>query len=372
MSDAASLVLDLRAEVERTLYQRVADQGRTNRCGGFGGHKTIYECVFEQMGLPYRPVSADWGYQRALEIAGNLGSDPGSGKAELATVMAIGWVYEDQWAAHIAAGTGAPPSALDVTARANVDKLSGQSGQAGRIRVSRDLPSIGNSRVSAITRRLLLGLPVTICIPVSEGLWAGIQQPDWTQHDPVPTAERNTHWASAVGRSYSAARTLVEDSSGPQAWDGGFFGLPDRLVDSPFLVDAWGLDYIPGLRLRDLPPGIPPEPAMATLTKRQVGLWFDAHAHTLPADVVAAYTGNRKPVLWTEALANFERASPLLRAAGGQAAEQGGVPALLDWCRAHGITDHLLEVLASWPRHTVRRHFDAHGLDVNAIDWAPL
>lgn len=345
--------IDLRAAVERTSYQRVFDQGRTNQCGGFGGHKTPHECMRELAGMPYRPISAVWAYNRALEMTGQLGQDPGSGKLELARVAEIGWVYEDQYE-----DTSVRPSSLDSLARKN-------SGL--RVRAARELP--GKNKNHAISRSLEYGLPVVVCIPVSEGFWSGISKGPWTTHDFTPTETRNTHWATVVGKSEAHRVYLSEDSSGPGAWDGGFFGIPMHLVDEGFIQDAWRIDYIPG---GWLDPQAPKEVAADLLTKVDVGRWFDANRYQLASEVVTAYLNGATVAMWSTALQAFDRVRPLLMRAGTAALETSGIEGLLAWCRANGLTDLMLEVLAGWPRATVRRYFDAQGLPPDLIDWAPL
>lgn len=356
----APLQRDLRAGVDFVDYQ-----GHTVYCFGFGMVKTPLECLLQRAGIKRR-VSALWAFWRARELAGelHLGANEGSGPGfeRVAQVLeGIGYLFEDQYRDDV------PPSALDGLARAN-----------GRCRVSRPIarpvPTPGNSMLAGIRRSIAMGVPITLAINIRQGFWEQTNTgKPWQLHGPWPADGAilsDKHICCGVGIDDVAGATCIEDSSGANAFDGGFWGLDHSLADNPAVVaDAARIDWIERV---PMPIDDIGEAAADTLGQRQVGLWFDLNAHALTDDVVAAYTGGRKPVLWTEALANFERASPLLRAAGGQAAEQGGVPALLDWCRAHGITDHLLEVLAGWARHTVRRHFDAHGLDVNAIEWAPL
>lgn len=344
--------IDLRAVVEQTSSQRVYDQGRTNACGGYAC-KTAIECLRELAGLPFRPVSAQWIYNRANEFAGTLGTDNGSGQIELVKTLEIGFLFEDQFD-----GTLSRPSAQDATAHEN-----------GAIRATLGwLP--GADSLTAIKRSLSMGLPAIICIPVGESLWAGIQGDDWRKHNPTIGDERNTHWCVSVGFDDAAERILVEDSSGPQAWDGGFFGLPYSLINAPgYLKAAWRIEHIQNVPITVNDIG---EQADVILTKRDIGQWFDAHKAALPADVRDAYLAVNPLNFYSLAKQGFEAVRGLLLSAGVVALQNDGIPGLLVWCRANGITDLMLEVLAAWNRGAVRRYFDAESLDTSLIEWAPL
>ena len=344
--------IDLRATVEQTLSARVYDQGRTNACGGYAV-KTDMECLRELAGLPFRPVSAQWIYNRAREFAGTLDVDNGSGQAELSKVLEIGFLFEDQFDPSLPR-----PSAQDATAHEN-----------GAVRVSTGwIP--GTDSLAGIKRSIAMGLPVIIAIPVGESLWAGIRGDDWRQHNPTIGDERNTHWCAVVGFDDAAERILVEDSSGPQSWDGGFFGLPYSLISaSGYLKAAWRIEHIKGVPIKINDIG---EQAETILTKRDIGQWFDAHKTALTADVRDAYLAVNQLNFYSLAKQGFEAVRGLLLSAGVIALQNDGIPGLLVWCRANGITDLMLEVLAAWNRGAVRRYFDAESLDIALIEWAPL
>lgn len=337
---------DLRATVERTLSQRVYDQGRTNACGGYAV-KTALECLRELAGLPYRPISAQWGYARAQEFGGYLGQDVGSGQENLSKALSIGWLFEDQYTPEVR------PSEQDELARLN-----------GPVRCTPGFPP-GTDALHALRRSLAMGLPVIIQIGVGESLWAGINGDDWRLHNPTAGEERNTHWCVAVGYDDNVERVLVEDSSGPAVWDGGFFGLPYNLIKAGgYIKSAWRIEHAPTVPFPVLDIG-----EQAALTAPDVGRWFDASRASLPADVVAAYLNGAPIAFWSTALQAFERVRPMLLSAGVIALQDDGVTGLLAWCKAHGISDLMLEVLAGWPRGTVRRYFDANSTDVRLLDW---
>ena len=342
--------VDLRATVEQTQSARVYDQGRTNACGGYAV-KTAIECLRELAGLPFRPVSAQWMYNRAREFAGTLDVDNGSGQIELVKALEVGYLFEDQFD-----GTLSRPSAQDATAHEN-----------GAIRATLGwLP--GADSLTAIKRSLSMGLPAIICIPVGESLWSGIQGDDWKKHNPTIGDERNTHWCTVVGFDDSVERILIEDSSGPQAWDGGFFGLPYSLVNTPgYLKQAWRIEHIQNVPIKVKDIG-----EQAALTKMDVGRWFDAHKNNVPLSVRDAYLSVNPLNFFSLALQAFEPCKPILLGLGSTALTAGGVQGLLMWCRENGITDLMLEVLADWPRGQVRRYFDTEKLDPNLIRWAPL
>lgn len=343
---------DLRATVEQTSSQRVYDQGRTNACGGYAC-KTDAECLRELAGLPFRPVSAQWIYNRAREFAGTLDYDNGSGQVELSKALEIGFLFEDQFDPSLPR-----PSAQDATAREN-----------GAVRVSTGwVPGI--DALTGIKRSIAMGLPVIICIPVGESLWAGIQGDDWRKHNPTMGDERNTHWCTVVGFDDAAERVLVEDSSGPQAWDGGFFGLPYSLLNSPgYLKAAWRIEHIQNVPIKIDDIG---EQAETVLTKMDIGRWFDQHKGNVPLSVREAYTSVNPMNFFSLAKQSFEACRPVLLDLGVNALTAGGVPGLLAWCRENGITDLMLEVLAGWPRGQVRRYFDTEKIDPMLIQWSPL
>lgn len=344
--------VDLRAAVEQTSSQRVYDQGRTNACGGYAV-KTAIECLRELSGLTFRPVSAQWTYNRAREFAGTLDADNGSGQVELSKALSIGFLFEDQFDPSLSR-----PSAQDATAHEN-----------GQARATLGwIPGVDS--LTGIKRSLSMGLPVIICIPVGESLWSGIRGDDWRKHNPTMGDERNTHWCCVVGFDDAAERILIEDSSGPQSWDGGFFGLPYSLVNtSGYLKAAWRIDHIQGVPITINDIG---EQAEAILTKRDIGQWFDAHKTALTADVRDAYLAVNPLNFYSLAKQGFEAVRGLLLSAGVIALQNDGIPGLLVWCRANGITDLMLEVLAAWNRGAVRRYFDAESLDTSLIEWSPL
>lgn len=344
--------VDLRAAVERTSSQRVYDQGRTNACGGYAV-KAAIECLRELAGLPFRPVSAQWTYNRAREFAGTLDYDNGSGQVELAKALAIGFLFEDQFDPSLPR-----PSAQDATAHEN-----------GQARATLGwIP--GADTLTGIKRSLLMGLPVIICIPISEELWAGISGDDWRKHNPTIGPELRSHWCVVVGFDDEAERILIEDSSGPQAWDGGFFGLPYSLVNTPgYLKAAWRIEHIQNVPIKIDDIG---EQAETVLTKMDIGRWFDQHKGNVPLSVREAYTSVNPMNFFSLAKQSFEACRPVLLDLGVNALTAGGVPGLLSWCRENGITDLMLEVLAGWPRGQVRRYFDTEKIDPMLIQWSPL
>lgn len=343
---------DLRATVEQTSSQRVYDQGRTNQCGGYAC-KTAIECLRELAGLPFRPVSAQWLYNRANEFAGTLGADNGSGQVDLSKALEVGFLFEDQHD-----GTLPRPSAQDATAHEN-----------GQARATKGwIPGVDS--VTGIKRSIAMGLPVIICIPVGESLWTGIQGNDWRQHNPTMGDERNTHWCTVVGYDDAVERILIEDSSGPQAWDGGFFGLPYSLVNTPgYLKGAWRIDHIKGVPITIADIG---EQAETIITKMDIGRWFDGARNALPADVRDAYLAVNPMNFYSLAKQGFDACRGFLLSAGVIELQNNGITGLLAWCRTNGITDLMLEVLAGWPRGQIRRYFDAEKLDVALIEWAAL
>lgn len=344
--------VDLRADVEQTQSARVYDQGRTNACGGYAV-KTAIECLRELAGLPYRPVSAQWTYNRAREFAGTLDGDNGSGQVELVKSLDIGFVFEDQFDPSLPR-----PSSQDATAHDN-----------GRVRATLGfIPGV--DALTGIKRSLSMGLPVIICIPVGESLWAGINGDDWKKHNPTIGEERNTHWCCVVGFDDDAERILIEDSSGPQSWDGGFFGIPYSLVNTGgYIKTAWRIDHIQGVPIQVKDIG---EQAETILTKRDIGQWFDAKKPVLPADVRDAYLAVNPLNFYSLAKQGFEACRSALLASGVAVLQADGITGLLGWCKANGITDLMLEVLAGWNRGQVRRYFDAEKLDTDLIDWSPL
>ena len=309
---------DLRAELEH-----VYNQGPTNECGGWTTSGMV-EVWRDRAGLPFRKVSAKWHYQRALEMDGNLGGDPGSGKESLARVLEIGFLFEDQY------DPNALPSTLDALATAN-----------GRCRVTRVLPYPGNSRLEGIHRSIAMGMPVAICIAVSEGLWRGIGKPDWRTHDPEPTAERNTHWCMAVGydRTLTHRPTLAEDSSGPDAWDGGFFGLPDAWINSHALVDAWRIEAIEGIAFKPIGGFMPASPPIIPTFERSQMLTAQESIH------VGAITA-------------------LLTAQ--------NVQGVIDYCKTHGVNDKWAAHMFSQPATFMLDFKNANpGLNWDGFPWWP-
>lgn len=353
---------DLRAAVEQTNSERVYNQGTTNACGGYAV-KAVIECLRELAGLPFRPVSAQWLYNRAREFAGTLDQDNGSGQVELSKALEVGFLFEDQFDPSLPR-----PSAQDALARETA---------GGPIRSTAGwLPGVDST--TALRRSIAMGLPAIICIPVGESLWDGISGDDWRTHSPTVGPERNTHWCVTEGYDDGVARTLQEDSSGPGAWDGGFFGLPYSLLNSAgYLKAAWRIEYIPSVPIVINDIG---EMASTVLTKMDIGRWFDAHKNDLPADVRTSYLALNPLNFFSLARQAFFEPRPpgstpapavLLLERGALALSVGGVPGLLAWCRENGITDLMLEVLAEWPRGQVRRYFDSEKLDPMLIKWSP-
>lgn len=346
---------DLRAANERTNYERVANQGNTNSCGGYGRGKTRVECMRELAGLPFRAVSAQWIYNRACELENTLGSDVGSGAPALDKVAAIGWVYEDQFDPTVR------PSAQDVLARENM---------GGAAIVASEVPCPNNDIILGIKRSIAMGLPVSCVISVGESLWAGINGNDWRKHDPKPGEVRNTHHICIVGYDDTVERLLFEDSSGYQAWDGGFFGVTYAVARTGgYLTHLGRLDYVPGVS-QPIPDFN--EDAAQFLTKVLIGRWFDANKGNVPLSVREAYTSVNPMNFFSMAKQSFEACRPVLLDLGVNALTAGGVPGLLAWCRENGVTDLMLEVLAGWPRGQVRRYFDAEKIDPMLIRWSPL
>jgi C1A family cysteine protease len=96
-----------------------------------------------------------------------------------------------------------------------------------------------------IKSSLAQGTPVLLTIQVHSG-FEKLSGP-WKQHawDWI-TSEKNPskgyHAVLIVGYDDTAQRLLVENSWGPHWADGGFFGIPYDMIDSPAFGELWVLN----------------------------------------------------------------------------------------------------------------------------------
>lgn len=309
---------DLRAELDQ-----VYSQGPTQECLAWAC-KSAIEVYRNRAGLPFRSVSAHWIFDRAqqllLECAGMVEYEP------LARVMEIGFLYDDQYQRN-----AVDPSSLDTLAGIN-----------GRCRVTRQLPYPNNSKLAGIHRSIAMGMPVMICIPVGPSLWDGIQKPDWKTHDPVPPAyEVRTHWCTAVGYDLTLPHqpTLIEDSSGPDTWDGGFFGLPAAWVNSHALLFAWRIEAIEGIQFRP------------------IGGFMAASPPIIP-------TFERSQMLTAQESIHVGAITALLAAQ--------NVQGVIDYCRTHGVNDKWAASMFSLPATFMLDFKNANpGLNWDGFPWWP-
>lgn len=313
-SEAIPPTADLRAELDQ-----VYSQGLTSECSAWAC-KSAIEVYRDRAGLPFRSVSAHWIFDRAQQLlpecAGMVEYEP------LARVMEIGFLYDDQYQRN-----AVDPSFLDTLAGIN-----------GRCRVTRQLPYPGNSKLAGIKRSIAMGMPVMVCIPVGPSLWNGIQKPDWTTHDPVPPAYPDrTHWCAAVG--YGSARLLIEDSSGPDTWDGGFFGLPDMWVESPSLLFAWRIEAIEGIQFRPIGGFMAASPPIIPTYERSQMLTAQESLHTAAITALLAV---------------------------------GNVQGVVDYCKTHGVNDKWAAAMFSLPATFMRDFQNANpGLNWDGFPWWP-
>lgn len=236
---------DLRAQLEQTYYQ-----GNTNHCGGYGLGKTPIECGLQREGIARR-VSALWLYWRSRKFGANPEQDLGSDFNHIRkTLQTIGFLFEDQYDPSV------PPESLDELAKAN-----------GRLLFTWPIPTPGNSTVNGIKRSIAMGYAVSIAINIREGFWEATNNPSgtpWKQHgewsatSPIITEK---HICCIVGYDDGSQRFCVEDSSGSDAFDGGFWGLPYSLAASPTVVaEVARLELIPGTKYRPLEGFMPEQP----------------------------------------------------------------------------------------------------------------
>lgn len=174
---------------------------------------------------------------------------------------------------------------------------------------------------SDIKRLLAMGVPVMYLMVIYPGFYN--LRGDWKTHRWDLTGERlGEHFVSIVGYDDEAQRYLVENSWDATWGDGGFFGLPYDMAIDPMLMQ--GISHI------DRIPGMHPKPA-------------DNYSPEAPMTL--------NP---TESAEFVTRSKDALRDTLMSALASGGIPALVAAAHTWGVSDKHLEVLAGWPRGTVR------------------
>lgn len=189
---------------------------------------------------------------------------------------------------------------------------------------------LGNDGVAAVKRLLCMGVPVIWLMTVTDGFTK--QTGPWQKHHWAwPAESRGEHFVAIVGFDDDCQRFTLENSWGPSAGDGGYFGLPYAYLTKPGLMQGiMHIDRAPVL----------PKP-------------IEGYAMTVPVMLTAdraAFADRASKALMDHLTAKMLE----------------GVPQLIAECKRWGVSDKHLEALAGWQRGSVR----GFAQENPGLDWA--
>lgn len=179
---------------------------------------------------------------------------------------------------------------------------------------------VTDTRYAELRHLLSMGVPVVWEMKVTPDLHDLSDKRDWRTHtiSADTSAVTGQHYVCIVGFDDDCQRWLVENSWGSEWGDSGFFGVPYSSLQS--LTES--------LQHFNLTPVAP---------KKTEG-YIVPDAFMLTSDK-AAFVDRSKEALLNHLMTAFS----------------SGVQSLIDECINWGVSDKHLEVIAGWPRGTVRQ-----------------
>jgi C1A family cysteine protease len=203
----------------------VEDQGVLGTCTANAGCSAL-ELLYNKRGTPV-DLSRLYVYWYARKL-GNLTGDSGAYPRDMCRALKnYGVCYEKNWLYNV----------TNLEKEPDNDLLT----EAEQFKIVSYEQIVGN-RLSQIKAALASGMPVFLTIQVHPG-FAKLSK-NWKEHTwDYKTSDTNPlegyHAVLIIGYDDESKRLLVENSWGPHWADGGFFGIPYDMIDTPAFGETW-------------------------------------------------------------------------------------------------------------------------------------
>lgn len=205
----------------------VEDQGLLGTCTANAGCSAL-ELLYKKNNTPV-DLSRLFVYWYSRKI-GNLTGDHGAYPRDLCKALQqYGTCYEKNWLYNVINLEVEPES-----------KLVSEAEQFKIV----SYEQIVDDKLSQIKAALANGIPILLTMQVHAGFeklsnnWREHTW-NWTTSEDNPV--KGYHEVLIIGYDDDAKRLLVENSWGPRWADGGFFGIPYEMIDTPAFGELWVL-----------------------------------------------------------------------------------------------------------------------------------
>lgn len=221
--DVLPVSVDLKADVFE-----LEDQGVLGTCTANAGCSAL-ELLYNKRGTPV-DLSRLFVYWYARKL-GNLTGDSGAYPRDLCKALkSYGVCYEKNWLYNVTNLEKEPGT--DIIKEAEQFKILSYE-------------RIIDNKLLQVKAALAAGIPVLLTMQVHSGfekLSKNWKEHNWDYITSQDNPLKGYHAVLIIGYDDESGRLLVENSWGPYWADGGFFGIPYDMIDTPAFDELWILN----------------------------------------------------------------------------------------------------------------------------------
>lgn len=206
----------------------VEDQGHINSCTANAGCSAL-ELMFKKNGTP-KDFSRLYLYHYT-RLLGGISGDSGSYPRDIGkALLNYGTCLEDTWA-YTPENIVAAPTEVAIQ-EASQYKIKGYS-------------QIISNKLYNVKQAVAQGIPVLLNIAVFGGMYSltgSWKTHNWDFVESPSNPVLGWHEVLIIGYDDVSNKLLVENSWGPGWADGGFFGIPYSMIDTPAFGELWVIE----------------------------------------------------------------------------------------------------------------------------------